>query len=203
MSTATIGIVVGSIREKSQSARIASVIEMLCEDLNNELSTDIFSLKDIDFPLWYEEKWKPGSNLFKTWEPYSKRLRDCDGLVVISPEWAGMVPPHLKNFLLFCDGGEVAHKPGLLVALSSGSGGAYPIAELRMRGYKNNFLWWTPDHVILRHVESLFVEEVSTEFNIGLLNRLKYSLTFLVETAIALGPVRKKVQDLKTYMFGM
>ena len=66
---------------------------------------------------------------------------------MISPEWAGMAPAHLKNFLLMCDGGELAHKPAQLIGVSSGMGGAYPIAELRMSGYKNNFLMWLPDHM--------------------------------------------------------
>jgi azobenzene reductase len=198
-----IGIIVGSIRKKSQSARIATVVKELCEELEREISIDVFSLKEIDLPLWAEEKWESKSGLSMLWKPFSERLKSCDGFVVLSPEWAGMVPPHLKNFLLYCDGGEVAHKPGLLIAISSGLGGAYPIAELRMSGYKNNFLWWTPDHVILRNVETLFVDKTQTKLDVSLISRMKYSLNFLVESAIALGPVREKIQDLKTYKFGM
>lgn len=143
-------------------------------------------------PLWPEEKWQSDSCLVDLWKPYSNRLKKCDGFIVISPEWAGMAPLHLKNFLLMCDGGELAHKPGLLVGVSSGLGGAYPIAELRMSGYKNSFLWWLPDHVILRHVESLFVDEPPTDLDNSLTQRLNYSLDFLVETAVAMTPVREK-----------
>ena len=203
MAATKIGIVIGSNRKKSQSGRIANYVQSLINHQQADVSIDIFSVRDMGLPLWSEEKWQSDSSLVDLWKPYSNRLKKCDGFIVISPEWAGMAPPHLKNFLLMCDGGELAHKPGLLVGVSSGLGGAYPIAELRMSGYKNNFLWWLPDHVILRHVESLFVDKPPTDLDNSLTHRLNYSLDFLVETAVAMTPVREKVQNLATYKFGM
>ena len=51
-------------------------------------------------------------------------------MAVVSPEWNGMVPSMLTNFFLLCSNNELAHKPGLLVGVSSGTGGSYPVAEL-------------------------------------------------------------------------
>ncbi len=141
--------------------------------------------------------------MVKDWRPISENLKSCDGFIVISPEWAGMVPAHLKNFLLMWDGGELAHKPAQIIAVSSGMGGAYPVAELRMSGYKNNFITWLPDHLILRNVNTLFNNEPATELDISLLKRVRYSLNFLVEMAAAMSLVREKCQDLKTYKNGM
>ncbi|USG59525.1 NAD(P)H-dependent oxidoreductase [Sneathiella marina] len=203
MTATKIGIIIGSNRKISQSGRIAEFVHSLINNLQANVSVDLFSVRDMNLPLWSEEKWQSNSSLVDLWKPFSSRLKECDGFIVISPEWAGMAPPHLKNFLLMCDGGELAHKPGLLIGVSSGFGGAYPVAELRMSGYKNNFLWWLPDHVILRHVESLFVEEPPTKLDVNMTNRLNYSLEFLVETAIAMAPVREKVQNLATYKHGM
>ncbi|MBO0334903.1 NAD(P)H-dependent oxidoreductase [Sneathiella sp. CAU 1612] len=203
MSDVKIGIIIGSIRKKSQSDRIGKYISELLKNSNLSVEVDYFSLRDLEVPLWNEEKWESGSDLKKFWKPISDRLKSCQGFVVISPEWAGMVPPHLKNFLLMCDGGELAHKPAQLIAVSSGTGGAYPVAELRMSGYKNNFLWWMPDHMILRQVESLFTSTPPTDLDSRLTARLNYGLEFMIETAKAVVPVREKVQNLKLYKNGM
>ena len=42
-----------------------------------------------------------------------------------------------KNFFLHCNKGELSHKPALLVSISSGNGGSYPISELR----SSNFIY--------------------------------------------------------------
>lgn len=203
MTKTTIGIIVGSIREKAESARMAEKTDRLIRDRHPDVSTDIFSLRELDIPLWTEDKWQKESDIKTLWQPVSARLTACDGFVVISPEWAGMVPPHLKNFLLMCDGGELAHKPGQLVAVSAGAGGAYPIAELRMSGYKNNFICWLPDHVILRQVKDLFSSETLSDRDIRTTERIDYSMNFLVEMAQAMKPVWEKHQNLKTFKNGM
>ncbi|MDF2368019.1 NADPH-dependent FMN reductase [Sneathiella sp.] len=203
MSDVKIGIIVGSIRGKSQSDRIGQYINMLIDNFDLKVEVDYFSLRDMNVPLWNEEKWESDSDLKNFWKPVSERLKSCHGFVVICPEWSGMAPPHLKNFLLMCDGGELAHKPAQLIAVSSGTGGAYPIAELRMSGYKNNFLWWMPDHMILRQVEELFISSPQTALDTRLTARLNYGLEFLIETAKAMQPVREKVQNLMLYKNGM
>ncbi len=203
MTKTNIGIIIGSIRENAESARMATEINTVFQEQHPDVITDLFSLRDLDLPLWTEDKWKKESDIKTLWNPISTRLKACDGFVVISPEWAGMVPPHLKNFLLMCDGGELAHKPGQLVSVSSGAGGAYPIAELRMSGYKNNFICWLPDHVILRQVGELFMSDTPTDRDIWTKERIEYSMNFLVEMAQAMKPVWEKHQNLKTYKFGM
>ena len=112
-----------------------------------------------------------------------------------------MATPHLKNLLLNC-GAEMAHKPALLVSVSAGMGGSYPIAELRMSGNKNSHIWWLPDHLILRDVKSLFHDE-GDEVSRSLTARIDHLLAWLVQSTGALAPVRAACQDLKTYPFGM
>jgi NAD(P)H-dependent FMN reductase len=44
-------------------------------------------------------------------------LDSCDGFVVVTPEWHGMVPAGLKNFFLLWPGsGVLAHKPALIIS---------------------------------------------------------------------------------------
>jgi NAD(P)H-dependent FMN reductase len=197
-----IGLIVGSNRKNSQSRRVADIIDNRITSQHSAVTTEIFDLAKIDVPLWSADKWDWASAVVKNWTPTSQALAEKDGFVVISPEWAGMVTPHLKNFLLMCDGGEVAHKPGMIVTVSSGLGGAYPVCELRSSGYKNNFIWWLPDHLVIRNVETLFHNQ-DDPLSQSLVKRMDYTLNFLIEASAALAPVRKKCQDLGTYPYGM
>ncbi|WP_169545516.1 NADPH-dependent FMN reductase [Sneathiella aquimaris] len=198
-----IGIVIGSIRENSESSRVSHYVDGLLHRTHLDCDTEIFDLRLLDLPLWTEDKWDSNSPVSQNWLPLSRKLSECDGFVFVVPEWAGMAPPHLKNFLLMCDKGELAHKPCQLIGISSGMGGAYPVAELRMSGYKNNMLMWLPDHMILRNVTKLFADTPPNSLDLELTERLNYSLGFLVDTAIALKPVREKNQNLKKYKNGM
>ena len=42
----------------------------------------------------------------------------------------------------------MAHKPGLIVTVSAGLGGSYPVTELRISSHKNTRLCYIPDHVL-------------------------------------------------------
>ena len=194
-----IGIISGSVRKQSQSARIAQVLAEQLTQLNANCKTELFDLAALDIPLWSEDKWNPDSALAKLWQPVSEGLKSCDSFIVISPEWAGMVTPHLKNLLLMCDGFELAYKPALIVSVSSSVGGAYPVAELRMSGYKNNHIWWLPDQLIYRQVESRFTEQ--DEY---MLPRTQSALRLLLASTEALKPVREQcIGDLAAHAYGM
>lgn len=197
-----IGIISGSGRHNSESRRISKYISELISREHQQCGADIFDLSELNPPLWSEDKWKPDSELAQWWLPVARDVSACSGFVVVTPEWAGMVPPHLKNFLLSCDKGEVAHKPALIVSVSSGLGGAYPVAELRMSGYKNNQIWWLPDHIILRNVKTLFCGE-NSDLDSPLEKRILYCLRFLVGAAEHLAPVREENQNLSLYKYGM
>jgi NAD(P)H-dependent FMN reductase len=134
-------------------------------------------------------------------------LRLCDAFVIISPEWGGMVPAGLKNFFLYCENSEVGHKPALLVSVSSGRGGHYPIAELRMSSYKNNHLCYTPDHVVVSGVKDVLNDDKMNEENKNdyyIKKRLEYSLNMLVVYAKAFIKIRESENiDFETYPYGM
>ena len=197
-----ITIVSGSHRKDAQSLKVANFV---AHELRKKhgCEAEILSLSENPLPMWSEEKWQADSALQALWKPYSETLKSSDGFVVISPEWAGMAPAGLKNFFLYCDGGELAHKPAMLVGVSASRGGAYPIAELRSSSYKNCFLCYVPDHVIIRDVESVLNGPV--EDNDGYIRkRLDYSLKMLLEYTKALGNVRASgVIERETYPFGM
>jgi hypothetical protein len=103
-----------------------------------------------------------------------------------------MVPSGLKNFFLMWGKGELAHKPALIVAVSAGDGGAYPVAELRMSSYKNNRLCYIPEQLIVRHVESVLNDggENNPEADAYFRDRSLFALRLLREYALALRAVR-------------
>jgi NAD(P)H-dependent FMN reductase len=198
-----IAIVSGSHRADSQSDRVARYLAQEVTRANGE--ADIISLSKNPLPLWDEGMWSNDPKWAEVWGPISKRLTACDALVLVAPEWAGMVPPGLKNFLLLCSAGEVGHKPALIVSVSSGIGGSYPIAELRVSSYKNNRLVYIPEHVIVRNVEEvLHGETSSSDRDESTRSRLRYGVAILSEYARALKSVRESgAIDHKSFPFGM
>ena len=198
-----IGIISGSHRHSSQSLRIANWIKDRLGTLGTE--TYLFSLSGNPLPLWDEGVWAEEERWQKVWGPVSAELKTCDGFVVVSPEWSGMVPAGLKNFFLLCGHGELAHKPGMIVAVSSGVGGSYPVAELRESSYKNTRFCYIPDHVIVRSAEHMFVgDEPASDHDRSIRERTVYSLRVLLEYAKALRLVRDSgVLDFKTFPNGM
>ena len=185
-------IVSGSHREKSQSAKVGRHIQSTLE--NEGICEEVFFLNLADFPLplWEEKIWEGDPGWQQRLAPISRELAESDAFVVISPEWHGMVPSGLKNFFLMWGKGELAHKPALIVAVSAGDGGAYPVAELRMSSYKNNRLCYIPEQVIVRNVESVLNDDGANEPSADAYfrDRVPFALRILKEYAEALKGVR-------------
>lgn len=198
-----VAIISGSHRAESQSDRVAHAIASEVRVAGGE--ADIISLSRNPLPLWDEGVWSNEPKWSAAWGPISKRLKECEALVLVAPEWAGMVPPGLKNFLLLCSASEVGHKPALIVSVSSGIGGSYPIAELRVSSYKNNRIVYIPEHVIVRDVADVLHGDVpSGERDESTRARLRYAIRILGEYARALASVRESgAIDHKTFPFGM
>lgn len=201
-----IGIISGSHRQDSQSRKVANFLEKtLQKDLG--VSTYLYSLQENPIPLWEESIWSGDQKWQDIWGPVEKDLRSCDAFVIISPEWSGMATAGLKNFFLMCGGasGPLSHKPGLLVGVSSGVGGTYVIAELRMSSYKNTRLNYIPEHLIIRDVEKILnTPDAEPGTDTYMRDRIQYSLKLLKEYGVAAQHVLKSgVIDSKTYPNGM
>lgn len=198
-----IAIVSGSHRENSESERVARFVEHQLSALGAQGS--IVSLAGNPLPLWDESVWSGGETWKELWGPISVTLRESDALVVIAPEWSGMVPPALKNFFLLCSTREVGHKPALIVSVSAGVGGSYPVTELRVSSYKNNRLVYIPEHVIVRNVgDCLHGGEPASDRDTEVRKRLSHGLGILIEYGKALAQVRASgVVDYKEFPYGM
>lgn len=193
-------VVIGSHRQQSQSRKVGLFLCRLLKGLTAEMRVDLLDLAMSPIPFWDEQ------GNAEIWTPISDRLQAAEGIIVVTPEWGGMVPPALKNFFLHCSNDELAHKPGLIVAVSAGRGGAYPVAELRMSSYKNTRLCYIPDHVIVRNVQTMLndFERSASQEEEALRARLQYALYVFLEYCKGLRSVRQSdAMTCKKYPFGM
>ena len=197
-------VIAGSGRPDSQSTRVATAI---CEVLREAgITATLLDLQVLNLPFWDEATTLDPTWRETHWNPTSRDLIDADGFVVVTPEWDGMVPPQLKNFFVFCDHCELAHKPGLIVSIADGLSGSYPVSELRMSSYKNTFIVWLPVHIIIRNVTRItFERNISgNDDSTRIVQRLANGLEILVEYASALRAVRHSCADaLAAHEFGM
>lgn len=202
-----ISITSGSSREDSQSEKIGRFVQAMLKDKQLCDETWLYSLRGNPLPLWEESIWEGDPEWVERLQPVSEQLASSDGFVVIAPEWHGQVPSGLKNFFLMWGKGELAHKPALIVTVSSADGGAYPVAELRMSSYKNNRICYIPEQVIVRNAESVLNEreaDNNPDADQYFRSRFAYALAILREYALALQQVRATgVTDLSQFKNGM
>jgi hypothetical protein len=175
----------------------------------NQLCSEtwLFSLAGNPLPFWdvslrsESPAWKAALG------PVHAQMNDSDGFVIVSPEWHGQVPSGLKNLFLLCGTDQMGHKPALIVTVSSGDGGAYPVAELRMSSYKNNRICYIPEQIIVRHVETVLNDDPAqnnADADAYFRDRIGYALGILREYALALRQVRATgVTDTGVYRNGM
>lgn len=198
-------IITGSHRTKGESTRVGRYVETQLKAMGHEVA--FMDAGAMDVPFWDEGMWGVDGlkdKWAKLWAPHAATLQATDGVVVVAPEYAGMVPSKLKNVLLLCSAAELGHKPGMIVSVSSSINGAYPVAELRAHTVKNSKLVWTPEHIIVRNVADMLGAEVKGEHDQALRDRMAFALGVLVEYAKAFKPMRAggKVMDNR-YPYGM
>lgn len=184
-----IALIAGSNRPDSQSAKVARYLRQRLIDLglSSDSLTSLIDLGERPLPQG------PSENA-PNWPEHAAKLRAADGVVIVAPEFHGMASPALKNFFLYATKAELAHKPGLLVGISAGPGGAYPISELRASGYKNCRLCYLPEHLIIRYVNQVLNDtQALDEEDRRIRQRADYALDILARYAEALKPVRAAI----------
>ncbi|MBV4495337.1 NAD(P)H-dependent oxidoreductase [Pseudomonas sp. SWRI12] len=188
----------GSNRAGSQSLKVASHLRQRLADLNLWEASDLIDLATSRLPLW------PEQDRDQLWPAQQAILAKATALIVISPEWNGMACPALKNFFLYAGISELGHKPALLVGVSAGLGGAYPIAELRASSYKNCRLLYLPEHLIIRNVESMFNDQApANEDDKRIRERADWALRLLSQYDVACREIRRALEQPPAFSTGM
>ena len=188
-----ISIISCSHRKNSQSKKILNFLHNNLSNIKPELNIFLLDLAETPLPLWSTDK-KNGKGVWgQTWNSISDNFRNSDGFILVVPEYGGMATPAAKNIFLLCGNGELAHKPGLIVSVSSGNGGSYPISELRSSSYKNTHIMWIPENIIIRNVEEFNPEAHGDNIPEWLDDRIDYVLKLLLAYASNMKPLREIV----------
>jgi NAD(P)H-dependent FMN reductase len=186
-----ISIISASHRKNSQSNRVALILEKLLQEKFKKIKIFNFDLFKLKLPMWSEEEIEENRKLF--FNEFSSKLLKSDGFIFVIPEYGGMATPISKNFFLHCNKGELSHKPALVVSISSGNGGSYPISELRSSSYKNRHILWIPENIIIRNVEHFNPGDHGDLIPEWLDKRIDYVLNLLIEYSKCLRPVSKLI----------
>ena len=198
--TVKVTIIVGSQRSPSASLRVGRYV---AGELEDQFETDTFLLELATSGLgfWDTDFSEKSGPQWENWAPISDHLKTSDALILVFPEWGGMAPPIMKNFMLLASKDEIGDKPALLVSVSSGMGGSYPIAELRASAGKNSRVCIIPDHMIVRKVDEVLPDTLACAPEVR--DRLRYHLGNMLLYADALANVRKSVVYNPRYKFGL
>ena len=176
-------IVSASTREHAASKQVALYIQGQLHALKADSDTSILDLHAANLPLWHE-----GAVADPNIE---QQLQQADGYVFVVPEWHGMVPPAFKNIFFYFNA-CFAHKPVYIVSVSAGTGGRYPISELRMSSYKNSFINYIPVSTVVDHVNDTIDAQgnfiAQSDF---IAQRIDEGLQFLLQYSVALSHVRE------------
>lgn len=187
-----IAVISGSQRANSNSLKVSRLI---CNLLTKKkLNSYLISLEEEPLPFWNEDIDTSESPSNRAWTPIKKELRECEGLVIVTPEWNGTATPALKNFLQYCGLDEVGHKPGLIVSITTGLSGTYPITDIKLSTNKNNRLCFLPENMVIKNVHKFLddIDGCTSPITKDLLSRLEYCLTLLQGYSEALTSLRAK-----------
>lgn len=99
MSTTRIMVMAGSSRRESLARRLAAASVAPLAARGAEV--DLVELSDFPMPL-YNGDLEAASGLPEAAVALQRRLFDCRGLLVVSPEYNGSITPLLKNTLDWC-----------------------------------------------------------------------------------------------------
>ena len=144
-------------------------------------------------------------------EAVLQKMYNCDAVIVVAPEWGGMLPPALVNLFLLSANGSAGglpfgHKPAFAVGISASGGGANPISLMKAYTAKNSHLAWLPLHAIIQNVNDFVIADwqptLENRFS-QIQSRLSVGIKSLVIYANQLSNVREELVELsKIHPFG-
>lgn len=190
-------IISGSHTSESQSVRIAEYLRrrLLALELVNNTQVGIHDLGAAPLPLW-----KPGISGLTSQQ--IAMCSDADAYILVSPDWHGMATPAIKNWFYFLNPIWMEHKPVLLVGVSAGQGGFYPVMDLRSYTFKNFRPCYLPEHLIIQNVRRQFSYEDDVANVMS--ERIDYCMQLLAVYAEGLRLVRDRLPERsEAFCFGM
>lgn len=171
MSGCKLIIVSSSHRKESESSKVAKFLaeRIALLGIYTEDQILIHDLGADPLPLW-----EPGF-AYK----YAPDIAECEGLVFILPEWHGMATPAMKNWFLYLNMDDIAHKPILLCGVSSGQGGQYSVLDIRSFSFKNHRPMYLPETLLMQGSDALSGFVKQTPGRVRCMQKIDYSLRLL------------------------
>ena len=136
-----IAVISSSVREGRKSHRVALYFKNYLEE--NKLATvEILDLKEYNFPL-FDERLRLQKNPSESALDFAAKIKNADGIIIVTPEYNGGYPPSLKNAIdLLYD--EWYHKPVAISTVSNGNfGGSQVITSIQFILWKMK-AWTVP-----------------------------------------------------------
>jgi len=152
----TIAIISSSVRSGRNSHRVALYFSNYLEE-NNIAKADILDLKEYDFPL-FDERLRLQKDPSPGALEFAARIRDADGVIIVTPEYNGGYPGSLKNVVdLLYD--EWRKKPVAISTVSDGPfGGTQVITSIQFSLWKIG-AWTVPAMFPVPRVTEAFDEQ--------------------------------------------
>lgn len=178
-------VINGSMRSDSQSLKVSNWLVSHSQNIVG-CEAELLDLHKNTLPLF-----DVGETEASNKNEILSQLDAADGFVFVSPEWNGMASHGIFNLQHYTDK-QLAHKPVMLVGVSAGRGGHYPVSQMRQTGYKNNQYVIIPEALIVQGVNDAFNDHNMAEEakDASLKLRADYGLKILNEYAKSLKMVR-------------
>jgi len=127
-------IISASVRDGRNSHRVALYFKSYLEE-NSLAESEILDLKSYNFPL-FAERLKYQKEPLASVSAFAEKVRNADGVIIITPEYNGGYPASLKNVIdLLTD--ELYKKPVAICTVSDGNfGGTQVLTSLQFTLWK-------------------------------------------------------------------
>src|SRR5581483_7734465 len=149
-------IISASVRQGRNSHRIALFFKKFIEE-NKMGAAEIADLNEYDFPI-FDERLRFQKNPSEKVLEFAGRVKNADGVIIVTPEYNGGYPASLKNVVdLLYD--EWHHKPIAISTVSDGNfGGTQVITSIQFSLWKIRALTVTAQFPV-PNVHKAFAED--------------------------------------------
>ncbi len=111
-SSPKIGFVCGSLRQNSINQTLTKALMKKAKAAGAKASH--IDLSKYEMPIFHGDLKTPS-----TVKKLIKRMKDCDGIIIVSPEYNGSMPPLLKNVIDWTSTVETGHISGPVYGIAS------------------------------------------------------------------------------------
>ncbi|MCB9091462.1 MAG: NAD(P)H-dependent oxidoreductase [Halobacteriovoraceae bacterium] len=135
-----------------------------------KINTEIINLVELNLPLYHTEEEKKG--VPSVAQELKEKIKSSLGLIVIAPEYNGLIPPVLNNAIAWVsrtgdDWREAFNGRVTAIATHSGGGGAHALMAMRQQ------LSYIGAVVLGRQLLTNYSKELNDESAIFILNEIK------------------------------